>query len=398
MSLPYAVRTVVRRARALTGMVIGVGIALGIGMLLLGVTRAKTDLYISNFVKTHIDMYVVQQGGTLVPVLPSDTTGAIPKASGVLAQIRSLREVRSAIGMTLASLTRDADGATRADEPTPLVTVMGVDGYPGDIDGLLVLADGRWLRRPDEIVVGDKLSRETGLRTGTSLRLSGRSFNVVGVGRLRGTAFGTDGYAYLDYQALRQRIAIPDAMNLIAVALHSPVAGSARGADPAAQAVRDRLNGIAAVSLFDTDQLVEASNRIMSAGVFFSWMMIGLTLAIAALFVSTVLGRSVAERRIEFATLRAIGLSRWTILATVAGEAALICILAAVGGSMMASVLGGWTNRSIAPQYGIEVLYVEDPPMFATLLVVSVVVGLVSGLIPARQATSVDPVEVLRDA
>ncbi|NDF39838.1 MAG: ABC transporter permease [Proteobacteria bacterium] len=136
----------------------------------------------------------------------------------------------------------------------------------------------------------------------------------------------------------------------------------------------------------------------MSAGVFFSWMMIGLTLAIAALFVSTVLGRSVAERRIEFATLRAIGLSRWTILATVAGEAALICILAAVGGSMMASVLGGWTNRSIAPQYGIEVLYVEDPPMFATLLVVSVVVGLVSGLIPARQATSVDPVEVLRDA
>jgi hypothetical protein len=124
------------------------GIALGIGMLLLGVTRAKTDLYISNFVKTHIDMYVVQQGGTLVPVLPSDTTGAIPKASGVLAQIRSLREVRSAIGMTLASLTREADGATRADEPTPLVTVMGVDGYPGDIDGLLVLADGRWLRRP----------------------------------------------------------------------------------------------------------------------------------------------------------------------------------------------------------------------------------------------------------
>lgn len=252
-------------------MVFGVGIALGIGMLLLGVTRAKTDLYISNVVKTYIDICVVQQGGgTLVPVLLDDTTGAIPNASGVLAQIRSLREVRLAIGMTLASLTRDAEGATRADEPTPLVTVMGVDGVPAEIDGLLVLADGRWVRRADEVVVGDKLSRETGLRVGASLRLSGRSFTVVGVGRLRGTAFGSDGYAYIDYQEHRQRIAIPNAMNLTAVALRSPVAGSALGPDPAAQAARGRLNGIAAVSLFDTDQLVAASNLIMSAGVFFS--------------------------------------------------------------------------------------------------------------------------------
>jgi putative ABC transport system permease protein len=126
--------------------------------------------------------------------------------------------------------------------------------------------------------------------------------------------------------------------------------------------------------------------------------MIALTLAIAALFVSNMLGRSVAERRIEFATLRAIGLPARTVLATVAGEAAVIICLAWLFGLAMAWGLGAWTNVIIEQAYGLENMYVADPPLFIALFVVSALVGLAAGLVPARQATAVDPVEVLRDA
>lgn len=59
---------------------------------------------------------------------------------------------------------------------------MGVDGDPSQIDGLLVLKQGRWLRRPDEVMVGTTLAREKHLAVGDPLRLSGRTFTIVGIG------------------------------------------------------------------------------------------------------------------------------------------------------------------------------------------------------------------------
>ena len=422
LRLPYPVRTVLRRWRGLVGMVIGVGIALGIGMLFLGVSKSKVDLYSANFVQVAADLYIVQRGGTLVPILPSDTTGAIAKATGMIAQVRAIKGVRAAIGVALAGLTQEAErsaasasGASRADEPTALVTVMGVDGDPTAIDGLLVLKQGRWIRRADEVMVGTTLAREKHLRVGDPLRLSGRTFTVVGIGRLRGSSFGTEGYAYLEYQALRERSGAPDAMSMIVVALAgSPLSrggasashGRGEGAlsegagsgGVSGEAVRERITAIAPVAAFDPAQLVALANSAMKASYVFSWLMIGLTLAIAALFVSTMLGRSVAERRVEFATLRAIGMSSRTVLATVAGEAALIICVAWLFGLVMAWGLGAWTNVVIEQAYGLENMYVADPPLFVALFVVSTLVGIAAGLVPARIATSVDPVEVLRDA
>ena len=410
LSMPYPVRTVIRRWRGLTGMVMGVGIALGIGMLFLGVSKSKVDLYSANFVQVAADLYVVQRGGTLVPILPSDTTGSISKASGVIAQVRAIKEVRSVVGFSLAGLAQELDSGRNADEPAALVTVMGVDGDPSLIDGLLVLKQGRWIRRPDEVMVGTTLAREKHLAVGDALRLSGRTFTIVGIGRLRGSSFGTEGYAYLDYQALRERSGAPDSMSMMIVDVDAP-ASRARSlnADPAPDStsqgapnpvaeVRVRLVTMAPVAAFEPAQLVALAETAMKASYVFSWLMIALTLAIAALFVSSMLGRSVAERRIEFATLRAIGLSARTVLATVAGEAAVIICLAWLFGLLMAWGLGAWTNVVIEQAYGLENMYVADPPLFVALFVVSALVGVAAGLVPARQATAVDPVEVLRDA
>jgi ABC-type lipoprotein release transport system permease subunit len=410
LKLPYPVRTVIRRWRGLTGMVIGVGIALGIGMLFLGVSKSKVDLYSANFVRVAADLYVVQRGGTLVPILPSDTTGSIAKASGVIAQVRAIKEVRTVVGIALAGLEQERESARNADEPAALVTVMGVDGDPSQIDGLLVPKQGRWLRRPDEVMVGTTLAREKHLAVGDPLRLSGRTFTIVGIGRLRGSSFGTEGYAYLDYQALRERSGAPDSMSMMIVDVDAPgtraLAPSAGPASPSGSQgvpnpvaeVRGKIVALASVAAFEPAQLVELAETAMKASYVFSWLMIALTLAIAALFVSNMLGRSVAERRIEFATLRAIGLPARTVLATVAGEAAVIICLAWLFGLAMAWGLGAWTNVIIEQAYGLENMYVADPPLFIALFVVSALVGLAAGLVPARQATAVDPVEVLRDA
>jgi len=56
------------------------------------------------------------------------------------------------------------------------------------------------------------------------------------------------------------------------------------------------------------------------------------------------------------------------------------------------------TWRSLAAEYGFETLYVTDLNLFLVVIGLSLGLGLLSGLLPARQATSVDPVEILREA
>jgi ABC-type antimicrobial peptide transport system permease subunit len=128
------------------------------------------------------------------------------------------------------------------------------------------------------------------------------------------------------------------------------------------------------------------------------WIFNGLALLVAALFIGSMLGRSVAERRFEFATLRAIGIPRRTILSTVGLEALLVSAVAGLVGIALSLVFGFWINAVVAPPYGIEFLFVADAGLFAQVLGLALLLGLVAGLGPARQATRVDPVEVLREA
>jgi len=116
------------------------------------------------------------------------------------------------------------------------------------------------------------------------------------------------------------------------------------------------------------------------------------------LFVASMLGRSVTARRVELATLRAIGMPSRTILLVIAGEAMIVIVLATIVGIVFSLMLGWLIDTYLAPFYGVESLYVADAPLFLTVLLLALALGLVAGLAPARQAARVDPVDVLREA
>src|SRR5213080_4684147 len=87
LSLPYPVRNMLRRWRGMLGMMLGVGISLGIVMTILAISKASLEIYTGDFLKSGVDLYVVTQGGTLIPLLPSDTPGTIKHARNTLAQV-----------------------------------------------------------------------------------------------------------------------------------------------------------------------------------------------------------------------------------------------------------------------------------------------------------------------
>src|SRR5581483_4969792 len=203
---------------------------------------------------------------------------------------------------------------------------------------------------------------------------------VVGIGKLRGFGFGMDGVAYLDARSFALRADAGDVVSMIAI-------------DTAdAPGTRARIAEIGSLATFSPEDLVRQAEAAMQDAITIQWVFSGLTLAIAALFVSNMLSRSVAARRMEFATLRAIGVPQRTILLTVAAEALIVSVVAIVIGITFSTVVGWAVNHYLAPLYALDSLYSAGVGLFALVILLALALGMLAGLLPARRATRVDPV------
>ena len=112
---------------------------------------------------------------------------------------------------------------------------------------------------------------------------------------------------------------------------------------------------------------------------------------VGAIGILTVMWIAVGERTGEIGLIKAIGAGQGQVLAVFLLEAA---TLSAVGGSMG---LGLGLGLDVLLGWLVPGLPVEAPPLYVALaLAVSIVVGVSAGVLPARRAASLDPVEALR--
>jgi ABC-type antimicrobial peptide transport system permease subunit len=386
LRLPYPVRNAFGRWRSLVSMIVGVGIALSIGMTLLAVISAEMDILTGDYSRSGIGLYVSTQGGKIVATLPGDSPGTIQNSRTAIARIRGWPEVQSAVGALTSTMTREDEGPHRQGQPSDVVSAVGINGDPTQVPGMLALESGRWLRSGNEVVLGHTLATGKSLHVGDTLRLNGSTFTVVGIGNLRGfSSFGQSSVAYMDYSTTVQRAQLGNVLNVIAIQTQQP------------DRVRQRLDDFGGLSSWTPAQLVAQAQQSNASGIAIDWVLIILTLGIAGLFVNTTLNHSVSERRAEFAVLRAIGFPAPWIVLTVGLEAVTITVAAGLVAVGVSLTMGALINGLVAAQYGLESLYRADTSLFLLIFLMGAALGVVSGVLPARKAASVDPVEVLRE-
>jgi putative ABC transport system permease protein len=99
---------------------------------------------------------------------------------------------------------------------------------------------------------------------------------------------------------------------------------------------------------------------------------------------------AVAERRREIGLLRAVGAGRRQVLAVFLAEAIVLSLLGGLVGLVV-----GWLAIEVFVRF--YPAFPASPPVWAVAasLAVSVVVGVAFGVLPARRATRLDPVEAL---
>src|SRR5438477_6888396 len=130
----------------------------------------------------------------------------------------------------------------------------------------------------------------------------------------------------------------------------------------------------------------------------FLWSVTGLALLVLAAacanLVSLFAARA-ADRSRELALRVALGASRWRLVRQLMTEAIVVSILGGAAGLVGASLLLGALNRWQSPPLG-QVAVSVDTGVYLAALVLTLVSGLLFGMIPARQVWQSSPLQAMK--
>jgi putative ABC transport system permease protein len=145
------------------------------------------------------------------------------------------------------------------------------------------------------------------------------------------------------------------------------------------------------VTINTQDQMLDVLGRVLNVLTFAVAALGGISLLVGAVGIFTIMTIAVNERTSEIGLLRALGADRDQILRLFLGEA---MVLAALGG-LSGLLIGIGIARVL--HFFVPALPVHTPVLFVFVAEgVAIVIGLISGVLPARNAAALEPVEAIR--
>jgi len=242
-------------------------------------------------------------------------------------------------------------------------------------------------------VLGATLKRElfgNGNALGERVRIGGERFRVIGVMESKGQLLGID----LDdtiYIPTSRGMALFNRDGLMEIDVSYREGAPAAGIARAVERVLETRHGRKDFALTTQEDMLEALGNILDILTAAVGALGGISLLVGGVGIVTIMTIAVTERTGEIGLLVALGARRRTILGLFLGEAV---ALAALGGAC-----GLIIGMGLAQLVGLLVpdLPVHTPWSFVVLAeVTAVLIGLLAGVLPARKATTLDPVEALR--
>jgi putative ABC transport system permease protein len=276
------------------------------------------------------------------------------------------------------------------------VANVNIRGVPDDVYAARPgarIAVGRPARPgTDEAVVGQKIrGRFKGVEMGQSVEIKkGRSVQVVGVLEDDGSSFESE--IWIDVDTLRTSFGREGIVSSVRAQLTSL---------DAFDAFKARVEGDKRLGLEAMRESTYYEKQSQSLALFIGvlGMLISLFFSAGAMIGAMItMYASVASRRREIGTLRALGFSRRSVLASFLLEAALISLMGGAVGCL-ASLALGWVKFSMMNfQTWSEIVFNfhPTPGTLAAAMVAAVVMGVAGGFLPALQAALVSPVEAMR--
>ncbi|HSB60468.1 MAG TPA: ABC transporter permease [Vicinamibacteria bacterium] len=242
-------------------------------------------------------------------------------------------------------------------------------------------------------VLGPRLARELfGEESplGRFVRIAGARFRVVGLMAPKGQMLGIDldDAAYVPV-ATAMRLFNQD--ELFEIDLVYSEVRRAREMEAAVTRALAERHGSEDFTVTTQAAMLEVFGNVMNVVTLAVGAIAAISLLVGATGIVTMMWIAVGERTGEIGLVRAVGATRGQVQALFLAEAA---ALAAVGGA--AGVLLGLGGAALL-RLAVPGLPVETPLVFVlAALAVSLLTGLLAGVLPARRAALLDPIQALR--
>ena len=312
--------------------------------------------------------------------------------------IERIRGVRSVMGVAI--------GVAEVEHAGEKIPVEVVAGNPGEMrkmygEEFVELEEGRWLGKQDRrgCTVGYMVANEyfgEEIRRGDKILINGERFRVVGVFEKAGVMASSDvdPHIFITLEAAREVLGT-DEISFIMVNVHE-IGEAEEIAEEIERVIDDNHN------LDDFTEAMTMTSLIEQIGGVFSIIqavLVGIAsiaLIVASIGIMNTMLMSVMERTHEIGIMKAIGATNRDIMFLFLSESGVISLAGGTIGCGLGLAAAKTISTALSKWFNIEIETITTPETIIGGLTVAIMVGILSGLHPARKASKMSPVEAVR--
>ena len=373
----------------------GLGIAVGITavILLTSIGEGLHQFVIAEFSQFGTNLIAIQPGKTQTQGGNVGIFGSVKTIS--IEDALSLRHLPN-VEYVNPSITGNAE--LRVNGKTRRTTVIG-SGH--DMPRVLAsnVQTGSFLPDDDPtqaralVVLGTKVRQElfAGQNPlGSYLRIGGQRYRIIGVMEPKGQMLGFDMDDTVFIPASRA-LELFNRPGLMEVQLSYKAGADLQSVVHSITAMLKERHGREDFTLIPQEKALEVLGSVLDVITFAVGALGGISLLVGGVGILTIMTMAVSERTAEIGLLRALGARENQVLTLFLGEAILLSALGGLAGLALGVGIAQGLHQLV------PALPVHTPWLFAALAELSAVsIGLAAGVMPARRAARLDPVEALR--
>jgi len=330
--------------------------------------------------------------------------------------IRDLQVIKTVPGISVVNGIVSGRADTVYLAQTASASIRGVDPLAWGELTTSSLGSGRYLTPGDgnSVVIGNNIANtvfKQPLRINTQISIGGKSFNIVGIlqasGGISGLGGGDDNAIYMPITAARTVINNLESNQFSSIQIK---VADASAIDQTTNLLNQRLmlsrhvtNTTVDFTITSAAAIQQTFSSVIGTLSLFIGGIAGISLLVGGIGIANTMYMSVLERTKQIGTLKALGTTNFEIMKMFLIESAMIGFIGGLLGVFLGLIasgtlseigfrLAGASGRAGAGASATVV----SPELILFAMGFSVLIGMISGFLPARSAAKLQPVEALR--
>lgn len=390
------------RKRGLRSWLTMLGIFIGIAAV---VSLISLGQGLQNFVNEQFQVLgadkitIMGKAGPIASPIASELSSK-PLTEHDLDLIKNIRGVEEATPILIKSLSL----TFRKETKGILVSGIEPESYQETLGKTYEIEEGRDFRATDtkKLIIGYDLANkdfETKIEVGDKILIKEEQFEVIGIMKKVGSS--DDSSAIIPLEQLRILSDEPQIISMIIVKVSSGSDVNQVASDIEAQMKRDRLEKRdkepETFNVQTAEQLLETFGSILTAVQAVLIGIAAISLLVGGIGIMNTMYTSVLERRKEIGIMKAIGAKNSDILLIFLFESGLLGLAGGAIGIFLGISLGKLAEFIAYNALDSNIIQASFPwYLILGALSFSVIIGTLSGILPAMQASRLKPIDALR--